>query len=104
MKSGTNTWRITDTGYFFDHSGSYRITLTPAGGASVVKVKRPALLDGETVIAEDKPDAVFGVNKLAVEAILGCSSWKSDRSYGFLAEIETIDGPTVPGNLPSNYG
>ncbi|MEO5712909.1 MAG: discoidin domain-containing protein [Luteolibacter sp.] len=99
VKSGANTWRMTDTGYFFDHPGTYHVTLVPAGGASAVKVKRLALLDGETVIAEARPDAGFGANNPAVGAVFNCAAWKPDRSYVFLAEIEAAAGTDCAGKF-----
>jgi hypothetical protein len=97
VRAGANTWRMGDTGYFFDHAGSYRIVLSPTGGASTVKVKRLALLDGEKVIAEAKPDAEFGANKPAVSATFDCNAWKPERAYTFVAEIEAAAGQTDCG-------
>lgn len=99
LKPGANAWRMTDTSYFFDHAGTYRIVLTPAGGAAVVKVKRLVLLDGETVIAEAKPDADLGTGKPAVEVILDGGNWKPDKSYTFLAEIEAAAGTDNSGKF-----
>ncbi len=94
VEAGANTWRMGDTGYLFDHPGSYRVVLTPTGGAATVKVKRLALVDGDTVIAEAKPDAEFGVNKPAVTATFDCAAWKPERAYVFVAEIEAAAGQT----------
>lgn len=95
VKSGLNSWRMTDTGYFFDHPGSYKITLTHTGGAAAVKIKRLALLDGEAIVAEAKPDANLGAGaNAAVAATLDCSAWKPGRSYVLLAEIEAPAGQT----------
>ncbi|MCW1925045.1 discoidin domain-containing protein [Luteolibacter arcticus] len=88
VKAGANTWRMDDTGYFFDHPGSYKVALTHAAGAATVKVKRLALLDGDKVLAEAKPDADLGPGKGRVEAILDCAAWQPDRAYVFVAEIE----------------
>ncbi|HEX7261645.1 MAG TPA: hypothetical protein VF258_07500, partial [Luteolibacter sp.] len=64
-----------------------------------VKIKRLALLDGETVIAEAKPDAGFGAGNPAVEAIFNCAAWKPNRSYVFVAEIEAAAGTDCGGKF-----
>ncbi len=94
VKSGLNSWRMTDTGYFFDHPGSYKIALAHAGGAATVKVRRLALLDGEKVIAEARPDSDLGPHMTGVSAILDCSAWQPGRAYVVLAEIEAPAGQT----------
>ncbi|MCW1923898.1 discoidin domain-containing protein [Luteolibacter arcticus] len=94
VKAGTNTWKMADTGYFFAHPGSYKVALTHAAGASIVKVKRLALLEGDTVLAEAKPDADLGPGKARVEAILDFASWNPDRRYILIAEIEAAAGQT----------
>ncbi len=94
VKAGLNIWRMQDTGYFFDHAGSYRISLARTGGASAVKIKRLALLDGDKAIAEAKPDTELGPNKQALDATFDCAAWQADHPYTFIAEIEAAGGQT----------
>ena len=95
VKPGLNAWRITDTAYFFDHPGKYKISLTHAGGADKAKVKRLALLDGATVLAEARPDTDLGPGPLAkLEVFFDCKAWQADHSYILLAELEATDGHT----------
>ena len=95
VKAGPNRWPMTDTACYFDHAGNYKIQLAHAGGADKLKVKRLALMDGDQVVAEARPEADLGPGPLAkVEAILDCSNWKTGRSYVFLAEMEAADGHT----------
>lgn len=98
VKAGANLWRMADTAYFFDHPGRYKIALTHAAGTSTVKVKRLALMDGETVLAEAKPDADLGPSK-SVTAILDCSAWQADRAYVLVAEIEAAAGTDSSGRF-----
>jgi len=95
VKAGINVWRMTDTGYYFDHPGHYKVTLTHAGGASTVRIKRLAMLDGESVLAEAAPDAEFGpASNARVVAFMDCAGWQSGKSYRLLAEIDARDGQT----------
>lgn len=95
VKAGANVWRMKDTGYFFDHPGSYKVALTHTGGAATVKVKRIALLDGDKVLAEAKPDADLGPGKGRVEAMFDCSAWDPKASYVFIAEIEAAQADSA---------
>jgi hypothetical protein len=100
LKPGLNSWRMTDTGYFIDHPGKYKITLAHGGGATTLKVKRLALLDGATVIAEAKPEADLGPGPNAsVVGFLDVSAWKPGRSYVLLAEIEASGQPDNSGKF-----
>ena len=93
VKSGLNTWRLTDTAYFFDHPGKYKISLTHAGGADKVKIKRLALLDGTAVLAEARPDTDLGPGPLAkLEVVFDCNAWQEKHPYIFLTELEAADG------------
>lgn len=95
VKAGANIWKMTDTGYFFDHPGLYKISLAHAGGADKIKVKRLALMDGDAVLAEARPDTDLGPGPLAKsEVTFDCSAWKPDRAYVFVAELEAADGHT----------
>lgn len=92
---GTNHWIITDTAYYFDHPGHYKLTLTHTAGTSSIKIKRLALMHGETPIAQSSPDALLGPGQNArVETLLDASSWKPNTPYTLLAEIETTPGQT----------
>jgi hypothetical protein len=95
VKPGINSWKMTDTAEYFDHPGSYKILLTHAGGASKLKVKRIALLDGDTVVAEASPNTDLGPGPLSkVETTLDFGAWKAGRSYTLLAELEAAVGQT----------
>jgi hypothetical protein len=89
VKSGLNAWRMTDTGDFFDHPGSYKVALIHSGGTATVKVQRLALLAGDSILAEARPDAELGPGpKARVEAILDCAGWQPGMDPVFVAEIE----------------
>lgn len=89
VQAGSNSWRMTDTGYFFDHPGSYTIALTRTGGGSTLKIKRLALLDGTTVVAEAKPNADLGPNSSGkVTAILDVAAWQPGKAYALVAEYD----------------
>ena len=95
LTAGPNAWKIEDTAYFFDHPGNYKVVLSHAAGADKVRIKRIALLDGATVLAETRPDADLGpAPSLTVETLLDCGKWKPDRHYTFLAELEAASGHT----------
>ena len=93
LKSGTNTWRMTDTGYTLDHAGPYLLKLRHAGGKNGVKVKHVAFLDGTTVLAEARPDADFAPGA-KLDIPLDCTKWQAGRAYAFLIELEAADGKT----------
>jgi hypothetical protein len=100
LKAGPNTWRMTDTGYFFDHAGTYKVSLSHAGGTSTLKVKRLALMDGESVVAEAKPDQDLGPGPNGkIEALLDVSEWKPGRAYTFVAEIDGAAGTDNTGRF-----
>ena len=93
LKAGANLWRMTDTGYFFDHPGRYQIILAHAGGADKARVKRLALMDGDKPLAESAPDTDLGPGPLSkVETVFDCSGWQPGKSYVFVAEIEAAEG------------
>jgi len=95
LTAGLNSWKIEDTAYYFDHPGTYKVVLSHAAGADKLRVKRIALLDGGTVLAEARPDADLGpAPSLTVETLLDCGKWKPDRHYTFLAELEAAAGHT----------
>lgn len=95
VKAGLNSWRMTDASYFLDHPGKYKMTIAHTAGASAVKVKRIAVLDGEVAIADLRPDADLGPGALAKrEYFLDCQQWIADRTYTMLVEIEALPGQT----------
>lgn len=71
------------------------MTIAHTAGASAVKVKRIAVLDGEVAIADLRPDADLGPGALAKrEYFLDCQQWIADRTYTMLVEIEALPGQT----------
>lgn len=101
IKSGTNIWAMTDTAYLFDHAGPYKVRMTYAGGKDTLKVRRIALLDGATVIAEARPDVGVGPTNAFVEADLDFKNWRPDRKYCLRVETEAAYGHT---DLAGNFG
>lgn len=100
IKSGPNVWDMTDTSYLFDHAGPYKVRMTYAGGKDTLKVRRIALLDGSTVIAEARPDASVGPTNAFVEVDLNFKSWRVDHKAVLRVESEVADGHTdITGNF-----
>lgn len=95
LTAGANVWKMTDCSDYFDHAGAYKVTLAHAGGADKARVKRLALMDGETVIAEARPDADLGPGPLAkLEVTLDCKAWQAGKEYVFVTELEATEGHT----------
>ncbi len=95
VKPGVNSWKMTDTAEYFDHPGTYKITLTHASGKGKLKLRRIALMDGHTVVAEASPDTDLGpAPKSKVVATLDCSAWKPGRPHTLLAELEAAPDQT----------
>jgi hypothetical protein len=94
IRAGRNSWRIADTAYFLDHAGSYKITMTCNGGADGLKIRRIALIDGTSPLAEAHPAA--GKDEVApgrpVEICLDCGAWQKGRRYVLLVEYEAVEG------------
>jgi hypothetical protein len=95
VKAGRNEWTMTDTAYFFDHPGHYKILLRHTGGADKVRIKRLALVEGTEVLAEVSPDKDLGPGVDAtLEVMLDLNAWQKDRDYTFVAELEAAEGHT----------
>ena len=90
IKAGQNTWDITNTDYYFDHPGTYKLTLACTGGKDSLTVHRIAMFDGNVTVAEASPLAP--ANEVgpghAVEVILNLKSWTSNRKYTLRIESE----------------
>jgi len=94
IKPGLNAWDMTDTAYFFDHAGPYKVRMTTTGGKDALKVRRIALLDGATVLAEAKPNAALGPTNTWVEVDLDFKDWRAGRKVAMRVEAESADGHT----------
>lgn len=94
VQSGLNTWDMTDTAYFFDHAGPYKVRMNTTGGSDALMVKRIALLDGATVLAEAAPDAVLGPDHRTVEVTLDLKDWREDRKVVLRVEAQATEGRT----------
>lgn len=94
VKPGLNIWDMADTAYVFDHAGPYRIVVLHKGGKDTVLIRRIALLDGATVLAEARPDARLGPDDAAVAADLELKTWAEDRRLVLRVETETTNGGT----------
>lgn len=94
VKSGLNAWDMTDTAYFFDHAGPYKFRLTHTGGKDGLQVRRIALLDGATVLAEAKPEAGLNSTNASVEVDLDFKDWRAGRKVTLRVEVEAADGHT----------
>lgn len=96
LKAGLNTWDMSDTAYFFDHAGTYILTLAHAGGRDGIKFKRVALMDGAAVLSESVPSAEQ--NEAApgkkVEVELDLKNWSADRKLVLRVEAEVAEGKT----------
>lgn len=94
LRPGANAWKIADTAYFFDHAGSYKLTMTCNAGNDSFQVKRVALLDGPAVLAEARheagKDVVAAGKPLAVQ--LDCGKWQADRAYVLQVEYVALEG------------
>ncbi len=94
VKSGLNAWEMTDTAYFFDHAGPYKFRLTQTGGKDGLQVRRVAMLDGATVLAEAKLDAGLSSANASVEVDLDFKGWRAGRKVTLRVELEAADGQT----------
>jgi hypothetical protein len=94
VRSGLNVWDMGDTAYFFDHAGPYTVRLAHAGGNDALKIRRIALLDGLTVLAEAGPEAELGPTNKSVEVALDFAAWRADRKAVLRVEAEAADGHT----------
>ena len=92
VNPGLNTWEMTDTAYFFDHAGPYKLRLTYTSGKDELQVRRIALLDNGKVLAEAKPNAGLGPTNAGVEVDLNFKDWRSDRNVTLRVEVEAVDG------------
>jgi hypothetical protein len=94
LRTGVNVWQIADTAYYLDHAGLYKLAMTCNAGTDSLKVKRVALLDGATVLAEARPAA--GKDQVApgkpVEVLLDCGGWHEGRGYVLQIEYEAAEG------------
>lgn len=86
MKSGANRWELTDTAYFFDHAGPYKLRLNHTGGKGTVKIERIAF-DGKEV----HPDAELGPKNKFVEVDLNCTG---NHPGSLFVDIEATEGQT----------
>ena len=94
VKPGSNIWDMTDTAYFFDHAGPYKLRLTTTGGKDAVTIQRVALLDGTTVLSEARPAARLGPGAPPVEVDLDLKAWQAERTLVLRVEVEAADGQT----------
>ncbi|MCX6877948.1 MAG: discoidin domain-containing protein [Verrucomicrobia bacterium] len=94
VKPGSNIWDMTDTAYFFDHAGPYKLRLTTTGGKNTVTIQRVALLDGSTVLSEARPAARLGPGAPPVEVDLDLKAWRAERMLVLRVEVEAADGQT----------
>ena len=94
LKAGLNVWDMRDTAYFFDHAGPYRIRVFSDGGKDGLKIRRIALLEGSTVLAECRPAAGIVKGKDAVEADLDLKTWSAERQLVLRVEAEATAGQT----------
>ena len=94
VKPGLNAWDMADTAYFFDHAGPYKCCMTSTGGKDALKIRRVALLDGATVLAEARPDAGLAPTNASVEVDLDFKDWRAGRTVTLRVEAEAADGHT----------
>jgi hypothetical protein len=94
VKPGSNIWEMTDTAYFFDHAGPYKLRITTTGGKDTVSIQRVALLDGTTVLSDSRPAARLGPGSPPVEVDLDLKAWRADRTLVLRVELEAADGQT----------
>ena len=94
VKPGLNAWDMTDTAYFFDHAGPYKVRLTFTGGKDGLKILRVALLDGATLLSEARPGSAIGPTNAWAEADLDFTNWRADRKVTLRVEAEATDGHT----------
>jgi hypothetical protein len=97
IKAGLNTWDMTDTAYYFDHSGPYQVRLSFTGGKDTVKVRRVALLDDGKILTEAGPEADLGPGRPPVDVALDLREWRADRKLVLRVVIEA-----QPGHLDNN--
>lgn len=93
IKAGAFSWDMTDTDYFFDHAGPYKITLAHAGGGDTVKVARIALIQNGKVLAEATTATKLGPGQ-KVEADLDLKDWRADGSQVLRLDLEAEAGKT----------
>jgi hypothetical protein len=95
VKSGLQTWTITDTAYFFAQAVPHSLKLSHTSGKDTLRIKRIALMDGSSALAECLPDRDLGPGpnaKLLCE--LDCRAWKPDTKYTMLVDFEAAEGKT----------
>jgi hypothetical protein len=94
VKAGVNAWDLAlDTGIYFDHAGAYCLRIRHNGGRDTVKVRRVAIMDGATVLAEASPQADLAPGG-KVEMTLDLAKWRADRTYTVHLEVEAAEGKT----------
>ena len=94
IKAGTDSsWSFFDTMNYFDHAGPYKVRLNFGGGKDSIKIKRLALLEGTTVVAEATPNADVGPGK-NVETDLLVTSWNDDARHTLRVEYAAETGRT----------
>jgi hypothetical protein len=94
VRTGLNAWDMTDTAYYFDHAGPYKVKMTSTGGKDALKVRRIALIDGDAVLSEARPEAELGPGKGPVEADIDFKDWSADRRVVLRVEAEAAEGHT----------
>lgn len=94
VKPGLNVWKMTDTAYFFDHAGAYTFFMLHKGGKDELTIKRIAVLDGATVVAEAKPMAKLGPANNAVSVNLELKTFREERKLALIVEAETTGNRT----------
>lgn len=94
VAAGTNVWNLTDTAYFLDHAGAYTIRLAYGGGKGALTVRRVALLDGSTVLAEARTAATLDAANRSAEVTLLFKDWRADRKTVVCVEAEAPEGRT----------
>lgn len=90
LRTGRQTWEITDTAYFFAQPAPHRLTFTHRGGKENLRIHRAALMDGERVFAEARParDCGPGTNATVV-CTLDARAWKPGLTLTLRVEVES---------------
>ena len=94
VKPGINRWNMADTAYFFDHAGPYKVFMLHKSGKDELNIKRIALMDGASVLAEATPSARLGPEHPSVAVDLELETWSEARKLVLIVEAETTGGQT----------
>lgn len=101
LKPGNNVWDVSDTAYFFDHAGSYKVTMTHNGGKDTFSVRHIALMNGAAVLAEAVPangKTEVGPGK-SIEVVLNYPGW-----HDGIKAVLRVEYSATEGHLESNGG